>query len=106
VKALKNLTATGKILAAAHITGGGLESNLGRVLPEGISAQLDYNWKVPEIFEAIGSLGKVEESEMRRVFNMGIGIALIIRPEDLDTVTWKASQTGTEITKIGTLSHG
>jgi phosphoribosylformylglycinamidine cyclo-ligase len=65
--------------AAAHITGGGLIDNLPRVLPEDCDAEIDLaSWKVPAIFEIIGREGKVARDEMYQVFNMGIGMVLIV----------------------------
>lgn len=103
VKALKSLISTGKILSAAHITGGGLEGNLNRVIPESVSAVFNYNWSVPEIFDVIQKKGGIEEAEMRKVFNMGIGIAMIVHPEDADEVMNKAQTNGIEIFTAGRL---
>jgi len=65
--------------AAAHITGGGLIDNLPRVLPADCDAEIDLaSWKVPAIFEIIGREGKVARDEMYQVFNMGIGMVLIV----------------------------
>ena len=62
----------------AHVTGGGLEGNLPRVLPPGMAAQLHRRaWQVPSIFRLIQEAGGIEEGEMWRVFNMGIGMAVI-----------------------------
>ncbi|MFP4377987.1 MAG: phosphoribosylformylglycinamidine cyclo-ligase [Spirochaetales bacterium] len=69
--------------AAAHVTGGGIVSNLERVLPDGVEARLNWSWSVPSIFSHLASEGSIAETEMRRVFNMGIGIAMIVRPEDV-----------------------
>ena len=104
VKALKSLMSTGKILAAAHITGGGLEGNLKRVLPASVNPEFTYDWKVPEIFEAIQKLGKIEEAEMRKVFNMGIGIAMIVRPDDVQTVLNQAAKSSIKIFTAGRLA--
>ncbi len=76
------------ILGMAHITGGGLVENVPRCLPEGLKANIDYNsWERPEIFNKIQQAGEIEEDEMRRVFNCGIGFVLIVPPEvdDLDS---------------------
>lgn len=65
--------------AAAHITGGGLLDNLPRVLPEGCQAKIRLSsWKVPAIFQAIEKGGRVDGEEMYQVFNMGIGMVLIV----------------------------
>ncbi len=69
--------------AAAHVTGGGIVSNLERVLPDGVEARLNWSWSVPSIFSHLAAEGSIAETEMRRVFNMGIGIAMIVRPEDV-----------------------
>ena len=65
--------------AAAHITGGGLIDNLPRVLPKGCNAEIDpRSWKVPAIFGIIGKGGNVDPLEMYQVFNMGIGMVLVV----------------------------
>ena len=72
------------VLGMAHITGGGLEENISRVIPEGMKAEIDWSsWERPDIFNKIQTLGEVEESEMRKVFNCGIGFCMII-PRDVD----------------------
>lgn len=79
-KALKN-----SIQALAHITGGGIVENLPRVLPEGLRALIDESSiRVLPIFELIGQ--HVERSEMFRAFNMGVGMILVVRPENVDHV--------------------
>jgi len=68
-----------KIKGIAHITGGGIEGNLIRVLPEGCKLRIDYNsWDRPTIFDLIQRLGPVDEDEMRRVFNLGVGMAVVM----------------------------
>lgn len=66
----------------AHITGGGFEGNIPRVLPPGLAVEIDRNaWEVPPIFRLVQRLGKVSDAEMYRVFNMGIGMVVICSPE-------------------------
>ena len=66
----------------AHITGGGLVENLPRCLPEGLSVEVDYNaWTLPDIFNKIQKAGEIEEDEMKRVFNMGIGFCIVVPPD-------------------------
>jgi phosphoribosylformylglycinamidine cyclo-ligase len=62
----------------AHITGGGLIDNPPRILPEGLSIRLRRNWDVPPVFAWIQRTGQIDEAEMFRVFNMGIGMILIV----------------------------
>ena len=70
------------VRAAAHITGGGLPGNLVRVLPKGCDAAVDRrSWEAPRIFGEIQRLGDVSDDEMARVFNLGIGMVLVV-PED------------------------
>ena len=72
------------IVGMAHITGGGLEENINRIIPEGLKVNIDWNsWERPKIFNTIQQAGEVEEQEMRRVFNCGIGYVLIV-PPDID----------------------
>ena len=67
------------IYGMAHITGGGIPENLPRCLPEGLRVDIDYNaWPVPEIFKKIQLEGNVDEEEMKRVFNLGIGYCLVV----------------------------
>ena len=70
------------ILGMAHITGGGLPENLPRCLSDGLRVEVDYtSWERPEIFNVIQEAGEIEEEEMRKVFNLGIGFCLIVPPD-------------------------
>ena len=74
----------GMIHGLAHITGGGLIDNLPRILPKNYNAVIDtHSWRVPEIFNFIGRMGKVDRAEMYQVFNMGIGMVAIVRQRDV-----------------------
>jgi phosphoribosylformylglycinamidine cyclo-ligase len=78
---------SGIVKGLAHITGGGLVDNLPRVLPTECDAVIRTgSWKVPALFELIQSGGKVDASEMYQVFNMGIGMAVIVRAKDTSSV--------------------
>ncbi|MGI9626637.1 MAG: AIR synthase-related protein, partial [Longimicrobiales bacterium] len=71
------------VRAMAHITGGGIEGNLPRVLPEGLGARIDTGtWEIPPVFQTLAKAGGVEAGEMFRVFNMGVGRIVVVRPED------------------------
>jgi len=73
--------------AAAHITGGGLTENLPRALPEGLGAELWLDrWQEPAVYRWIRSLNRVEESELRRTFNMGLGMILVVDPAQAEAV--------------------
>jgi len=76
------------IKGMAHITGGGLIDNVPRVLPQGMAAQLRSRaWTIPPIFQLIQKQGGVAQNGMFRVFNMGIGMALICSPDNVDQLT-------------------
>ena len=67
--------------ALAHVTGGGIAGNLARVVPDGLHAEIDWHaWERPPVFAWLGS--HVEEEELRRVFNLGIGYLAVVAPED------------------------
>jgi phosphoribosylformylglycinamidine cyclo-ligase len=71
-----------EVKGLSHITGGGLEGNVPRVLPEGLGAQLDLGtYARPAIFELIARGGPVEEAEMRRTFNLGVGLCVVVAKE-------------------------
>ncbi len=75
-----------RIRGLAHITGGGLLENVPRILPDGLDAVFDTaTWTPPAIFRFIAQTGRVESDEMYRVFNMGIGMTVIVRPGDAAT---------------------
>ncbi len=74
-----------KLKAMAHLTGGGFVENIPRVLPDGISAQIDRAaWQVPALFRLMQERGRVDESEMYRVFNMGIGMVLFMAQDEAE----------------------
>ncbi len=76
------------IKGLAHITGGGLVGNVPRTLPKGLAARLDSKkWQTPPIFDLIQKKGDVDTAEMYRVFNMGIGMAVVCAPEKLKKLT-------------------
>ena len=101
VKEFKVLLKNGQISAAAHITGGGLESNFSRVLPDNLSVNYSWDWDVPEIFKKIQQIGDVKVAEMRKVFNMGIGIAMAVSKESSVEIINLAKSNGFELVKIG-----
>jgi len=71
----------------AHITGGGLEGNIPRILPQGLAARLHKDsWHVPPIFKLVQKAGGIEEAEMYRVFNMGVGITVVCSPRHVASV--------------------
>jgi phosphoribosylformylglycinamidine cyclo-ligase len=74
----------GQLKAIAHITGGGIPGNLPRVLPPPVSVELDWaSWPTPPVFSVLQRLGRIDDDEMLRVFNMGLGL-IFIGPPDFD----------------------
>ena len=74
-----------EVYGMAHITGGGIPENLPRCLPKGLKAHVDWNaWSVPEIFLEIQRQGNIDELEMRRVFNLGIGYCVVVPANRLE----------------------
>ena len=79
---VKDLIDEYPILGMSHITGGGIPENLPRCFPKGMTGDVDYDsWERPEIFNVIQKAGDVEEEEMRKTFNLGIGYCLVVPPE-------------------------
>ena len=75
------------IKGLAHITGGGIPGNLPRIFPKGLGARIDKkSWKVPPIFALIRKKGNVDEKEMYRVFNMGVGMLVVCSPSNVDKI--------------------
>jgi phosphoribosylformylglycinamidine cyclo-ligase len=88
----------------AHITGGGLAENMERILPPGISIDIDANaWTAAPVFDWLQKLGNVDRDEMFRVFNMGIGMTLIVSPYYADSVVRMLEQSGHEAMVIGSV---
>jgi phosphoribosylformylglycinamidine cyclo-ligase len=100
------LCATGGVLAAAHITGSGLAGNLERVVPDGLQPRFTFDWPVPPVFHRIQELGGVSDGEMRGVFNLGIGIALVAHPDRVPALDAAAAAAGFSLLRIGTLERG
>ncbi|AEP36986.1 phosphoribosylformylglycinamidine cyclo-ligase [Taylorella asinigenitalis] len=90
------------IKGMAHITGGGLTENIPRILKNNIAAQINKNsWTKPEIFNWLQSQGNVEESEMHRVFNCGIGFVIVVDPKDAQALKTMLSDSGEVVHEIG-----
>jgi phosphoribosylformylglycinamidine cyclo-ligase len=100
---MKSLLESGRVLAAAHITGGGLFGNLQRVIPDSLAPRFSFDWPVPKIFARIQSGGAVSVEEMRAVFNMGIGITLVAHPADAPRLREIAAREGFPLLDAGVL---
>lgn len=95
------------VKGAAHITGGGFEGNISRILPSNIDAEINtYNWFPPGIFKAIQRLAEVPAEEMYRVFNMGIGFVIIVNQKQLPLLRKHLDASECEVVPVGTLLEG
>ena len=93
------------IKGIAHITGGGITENLPRVFPDGVRARINRKaWTVPPLFQALSRLGQVERGEMYRVFNMGIGLILVVPADSVAAVLAKAASLGDQGWHIGEMA--
>jgi phosphoribosylformylglycinamidine cyclo-ligase len=76
------------IKGMSHITGGGIIGNTMRIIPKGLKLKIDWDsWKIPNIFKFIQKTGEVPEEDMRRTFNLGIGLIIIVDKNDVNSVT-------------------
>lgn len=102
VRAIMNLLKDFRINGIAHITGGGLLENVPRVLPKGCVARIRTgSWDIPPVFQVLQEAGNVEQTEMYRTFNMGIGMVLVVRPKDVDDIISRLHGLGEQAWLIG-----
>lgn len=107
VKVLRAYKVKQVISAMAHITGGGLVGNVPRTLRNALDAHIDTTaWAVPPVFKFLQTRGHIDEQEMWRVFNMGIGFVLAVRPHFADRVSQRLTRLGETVHTLGTLKPG
>ena len=88
----------------AHITGGGLVENLARIVPDSVQIMLDRgSWPVPPVFPWVQRLGRIAGDEMERVFNMGVGMVLVVSPHFADSIQSQLADLGFAASRIGTV---
>ncbi len=91
----------------AHITGGGVQENLQRILPENVRAEIDRNaWPTPPVFDWLQRLGDIDSDEMDRVFNMGLGLVLVVSSYYADNIIRILGDAGTDSFIIGDVVEG
>lgn len=106
VRAILNLLKDFRINGIAHITGGGLLENVPRVLPKGCAANVKLgSWTMPSIFSTMQEAGNVEQSEMYRTFNMGIGMVLAVAATDVDDILSRLNGLGEQAWLIGEVKN-
>jgi phosphoribosylformylglycinamidine cyclo-ligase len=107
LRPLAGLLASGAIKGLAHITGGGVLENIPRILPEGTSVQIKRgSWPVLPIFETMQRLGNIEDSEMYRTFNMGIGMIVVCGESNAGRIKAHLDSCGKICFEIGRVTRG
>ena len=105
--AIRALQRAVDVRGVAHITGGGLPGNLDRVLPSGTAAEVEWGtWEVPPIFGEIQRLGQVEDDEMAKVFNMGVGMVVVVPEKESFKALDVARSEGHRASIIGRIVPG
>lgn len=104
VKPLLKLMAVLEVKGMAHITGGGLVENIPRVLPDNVVAEIQKNaWEMPPLFSWLQQHGNVAEDEMHRVFNCGIGMAVVVAKENAEKTITLLRENGETVWQIGSI---
>ncbi|HEY0035181.1 MAG TPA: phosphoribosylformylglycinamidine cyclo-ligase [Longimicrobium sp.] len=107
LQSLYPLIEAGRVRGLAHITGGGLVDNVPRILPEGLDARFDRStWQVPNLFRVLQREGGVEEMEMFRAFNMGVGMVAVVAADEADGVVRDLSAAGEDAWIAGEIVPG
>jgi len=105
--AILDVLKTVRIKSIAHITGGGFYDNIPRVIPEGFGVRVKKgSWPVPPIFRKIQRAGEIEDNEIYRTLNMGIGMALVVQPADVDRTIAAFAKRRFKAWKIGDVVRG
>ncbi len=98
------MRAEGLASGFAHITGGGLVGNTSRVLPDGLGLDVDWTaWSRPALFQLIQEVGEVPEDDMRRTFNLGIGLVAVVPAASLERARLVLGALGEPALEIGTV---
>jgi phosphoribosylformylglycinamidine cyclo-ligase len=106
-RAVRDLFPSGILHGMAHITGGGVQGNLNRVLPADLDAQIDLNAiEIPNLFRTLHRRGQLDPLDMLRTFNMGVGLALVVAPQDADAVLAHLSAHDCRAYAIGEITSG
>jgi phosphoribosylformylglycinamidine cyclo-ligase len=104
---LSHYTVKSVVHGIAHITGGGIHDNLERILPERCQAVIQRgSWQAPPVFSWLQRLGEVDPAEMDRVFNMGVGLILVVSPYYADSIRTQLTDCGLENWTIGRIIDG
>jgi len=106
-KPIRKLVSSVPVRGLAHITGGGLVDNVPRVLPQGLCARIDREtWTPGIVFRFLQETGGLTDEEMYRVFNMGIGMVLFVRPRDVERTIGMLRRSGERPVRMGHVGQG
>ena len=106
-KVLKDLFTNDGLVGLAHITGCGIQENLNRILPEGLSASIDLSKiRILPVFNTLRKFGGLEDADMLRTFNMGVGITAVVRKEFAEEAMAHIKAQGIEAYEVGTIVEG
>jgi len=106
VKPILNVIRDFTVNGIIHITGGGFDGNIPRILPNGVQARIDTEaWPRPGVFDWIEKHGELSEAEMLRVFNCGIGMVLVVPSDQLEEINQRLSGLGERAYTIGTIER-
>jgi phosphoribosylformylglycinamidine cyclo-ligase len=107
VRSIQKLLESVEVRAMAHVTGGGLTGNVPRVLPAGCRVRISRSsWSVPPVFEVLRKAGHVDDAEMFRTFNMGIGYVVIVAPAAAETAARLLRDGGERVVRLGEVVAG
>lgn len=106
-RSIQKLLESVEVRAMAHVTGGGLTGNVPRVLPQGCRARIFRDsWSMPAVFQTLREAGRVEDTEMFRTFNMGVGYLVIVPPTAAETAIRLLREEGEKVARVGEVVAG
>ncbi|MEX0593545.1 MAG: phosphoribosylformylglycinamidine cyclo-ligase [Balneolaceae bacterium] len=104
LKSIQEIKRIDGVHGFSHITGGGIVGNTQRILPDGLSLQIDWDqWKRPALFDLIQTVGSVPEEDMRQTFNLGVGLVMVVSSTVVELVQSTLTSMGESSFKIGTV---
>ena len=104
---IKELFGKDLIQGMAHITGGGICENLNRILPDTLDAEIDLSlYKIPEVFSVLRKYGSISDEEMLRTFNLGVGLAMVVKKDVVEDVMNSIRENGVNCNIVGEIIPG
>jgi phosphoribosylformylglycinamidine cyclo-ligase len=106
-KACLELARRVEVHTYAHVTGGGLAANLARVIPAGLHARLERSsWTPPAVFRTVGEVGAIEQAELEKTLNMGVGMVAVVPAEQADAALRELAALGQQAWALGRIEAG